>query len=114
MTHFAEGGQGRDDGAVQGGTGCSSLYRGALLFRLLDTLLTQADKLLAQKMNGRFFGGRQISAFPMDGSKRYKKSGQEVSFEGTGLGDKDHDSEAAKREEERLEKYADWLERGGE
>lgn len=65
-------------------------------------------------MNGRFFGGRTVAAFPIDGSQRYKKSGQGVDLSGTGLGDADEDEVAAKKEEERLEKYASWLEKGGE
>lgn len=67
-------------------------------------------------MNGRFFGGRTVAAFPMDGSRRYKKSGQGVDLRGAGLGgDDDEDDEAAaKKEEERLEKYAEWLEKGGD
>ncbi|BGP20206.1 hypothetical protein JCM10213_005939 [Rhodosporidiobolus nylandii] len=84
---------------------------GVITVRFKDEIAAQACIV---KMNNRFFGGRTISAFPMDGSKRYKKSGGGgVNLEGTGL-DTEQDEAAAKREEERLEKYADWLEKGGE
>ena len=62
-------------------------------------------------MNGRFFGGRSISAFLFDGSRKYRKSGQSVSLAGTGMGDDGEDEE--EKEHERLEKYAQWLEQDG-
>ncbi|GAA6017775.1 hypothetical protein JCM10207_000496 [Rhodosporidiobolus poonsookiae] len=83
---------------------------GVITVRFKDDIAAQACIV---KMGGRFFGGRTVRAFPMDGSKKYKKSGGGVSLAGTGLDD-DEDSAAAKKEEERLEKYADWLEKGGE
>ncbi|GAA5982882.1 hypothetical protein JCM11641_002616 [Rhodosporidiobolus odoratus] len=84
---------------------------GVITIRFKDEIGAQACIV---KMNNRFFGGRTISAYPMDGTKRYKKSGAGgVSLEGTGL-DTEQDEAAAKREEERLEKYADWLEKGEE
>ena len=67
-----------------------------------------------QKMNGRFFAGRTVSAYPMTGKNKFKKSGTELSLEGTGLGDADEDAESQAKEKERLEKYAEWLEKGGE
>ncbi|GAA5908516.1 hypothetical protein JCM8208_002652 [Rhodotorula glutinis] len=85
--------------------------KGVMTVRFKDELAAQA---CIAKMNGRFFGGRTVAAFPMDGSQRYKKSGQGVDLRGTGLGDEDEDDAAAKKEEERLEKYASWLEKGGE
>lgn len=65
-----------------------------------------------QKNNNRFFGGRSISAFLFDGSKRYRKSGQGVSLEGTGFGG-EVGADAAEKEKERLDKYAEWLEKDG-
>ncbi|GJN94356.1 hypothetical protein Rhopal_007430-T1 [Rhodotorula paludigena] len=85
--------------------------KGVMTVRFKEELAAQA---CIAKMNGRYFGGRTIAAFPMDGTKKYKKSGQGVDLRGTGFGDDDEDEQAAKREEERLEKYADWLEKGGE
>lgn len=65
-------------------------------------------------MNGRFFAGRTVAAYPMTGRHKFKKSGTEITFEGTGFGDATEESEAAEKEKERLDKYADWLEKGGE
>jgi HIV Tat-specific factor 1 len=72
-------------------------------------------------MNNRFFGGRTVSAFPADGSKKYRKSGAadhtEAVLAGTGLEDEEEqegEEEKKRKEEERLRKYAEWLEKGGE
>lgn len=63
-------------------------------------------------MNKRFFGGRSISAFLFDGTEKYRKTGQGgPTLEGTGLGG--DDGAVAEKERERLEKYAEWLERDG-
>ena len=63
-------------------------------------------------MNKRFFGGRSISAFLFDGTEKYRKSGQGgPTLEGTGLGGDDGSVE--EKERERLERYAEWLERDG-
>lgn len=67
-----------------------------------------------QKMNGRFFAGRTVAAYPLVGKNKFKKSGTELSLAGTGLGDADEDAAALESEKERLDKYADWLEKGGE
>ncbi|GAA6048696.1 hypothetical protein JCM3770_002026 [Rhodotorula araucariae] len=84
--------------------------KGVMTVRFKDELAAEA---CIAKMNGRFFGGRTVTAFPMDGSKKYKKSGQGADLHGSGFGDEDDDEQAAKKEEERLAKYADWLEKGG-
>lgn len=47
--------------------------------------------------DGRYFGGRQLEAFQHDGSVRYKK---------TKKGDEDES-----KENERLEKFGEWLEK---
>lgn len=77
--------------------------------RFSISLLTLLHR--AQKMDGRFFGGRSIAAFLFDGSRKYRKSGQSVSLAGTGMGDDGEDVE--EKEHERLEKYAQWLEEDG-
>ena len=67
-------------------------------------------------MNKRFFAGRSISAFLFDGTKKYKKSGQGISLEGTGFVTSE-DAESlseADREKQRLEAYAAWLEKDEE
>lgn len=53
-------------------------------------------------MDKRFFGGRQISAEIFDGKAKYKKSGGAQTEE---------EDEA---EKQRLERYAKWLEEGGD
>ncbi|OBZ83172.1 hypothetical protein A0J61_08784, partial [Choanephora cucurbitarum] len=50
----------------------------------------------------RFFSGRQISAETYDGKTKYEKSGGNSTEE---------DEEA---EKQRLERYAKWLEEGGD
>ncbi|GAA5863572.1 hypothetical protein JCM8547_007288 [Rhodosporidiobolus lusitaniae] len=85
---------------------------GIITVRFKDDIAAQACIV---KMDGRFFGGRTVSAYPMDGKKRYRKSGNASGadvLEGTGLGDEKEDEEKKRKEEERLEKYADWLEKG--
>ncbi|GAA5917803.1 hypothetical protein JCM6882_004551 [Rhodosporidiobolus microsporus] len=85
---------------------------GIITVRYKDDIGAQACVV---KMHNRFFGGRTISAFPMDGSKRYRKSGgggAEDVLKGTGLGDEEEGAD--EKEEERLKKYADWLEKGGD
>lgn len=76
-------------------------------------------------MNNRFFGGRTIKAFPADGSKKYRKSGhgdpapssgrgEGEGGEGGEAGEGQSEEEKKREEEERREKYAEWLEKGGE
>lgn len=65
-------------------------------------------------MHGRFFGGRAIAAHYLDNASKYKKSGQGVDLAGTGFGDADDDRAENEREAERLKKYAEWLEKGGD
>ncbi|GAA5985486.1 hypothetical protein JCM10908_006993 [Rhodotorula pacifica] len=84
--------------------------KGIMTVRFKDELAAEACIL---KMNGRFFAGQTVSAYPMSGKIKLKKSGAEISLEGTGLGDP-VDETASAKERERLEKYADWLEKGGE
>ncbi|GAA5830016.1 hypothetical protein JCM11251_006845 [Rhodosporidiobolus azoricus] len=72
-----------------------------------------------QKMHSRFFGGRTISAYPFDGSKKYRKSGTNATEDllaGTGLeeGGASEGGKTDEKEEERLRKYAEWLEEGKE
>lgn len=62
-------------------------------------------------MDGRFFSQRTIKAFSFDGTKKYKKGGQVDLLEGTGLGGDTGSVE--EKEKERLEKYAEWLEKDG-
>lgn len=56
-------------------------------------------------MNNRYFAGRQISAEIYDGKTKYQKSGTK----GPGLDEEEEEAEKA-----RLERYAKWLEEGGE
>ena len=64
-------------------------------------------------MNKRFFAGRSITASLFDGSQKYRKSGQGgPTLEGTGLGGDEGIVE--EKERERLERYAEWLERDHE
>lgn len=65
-----------------------------------------------QKNNGRYFGGQNISAFLMDGSMKFRKTGQGVSLAGTGFGGED-DLGAEEEEQARRDKYAAWLESEG-
>ncbi|KAJ2854338.1 hypothetical protein J3B02_002723 [Coemansia erecta] len=74
-------------------------------------------------MNGRFFGGRQIEATIYDGRKRYKSSKKssgsaedplhradsegQAQTHGQGQGGSDQKDDG--EEEERMEKYAQWL-----
>lgn len=85
--------------------------KGVMTVRFKDELAAEA---CIAKMNGRFFAGRTVSAYPMTGKNKFKKSGNELSLEGTGLGDADEEAESQAKEKERLEKYAEWLEKGGE
>ncbi|KAM0745932.1 hypothetical protein T439DRAFT_330285 [Meredithblackwellia eburnea MCA 4105] len=91
---------------------------GIITVRFKDDIAAQA---CIAKMNGRFFAGRSISAFTFDGKTKYKKGGQgqDVSLVGTGLDDDDvgggggtTDGEREReREKDRLERYAEWLEK---
>ncbi|KAM0790370.1 hypothetical protein ACM66B_003252 [Microbotryomycetes sp. NB124-2] len=84
---------------------------GILTVRFKDEL---AAKACIVKMNGRYFGGRQVRAFYLDTAQKYKKSGQGVDLVGTGFGDQGEDERENEQEEERLRKYAEWLEKGGD
>ncbi|SCV68226.1 BQ2448_347 [Microbotryum intermedium] len=83
---------------------------GIITVRFKDEVSAQA---CIAKMNGRFFGGRSIDASVLDPKKKYRRSGQGVSLEGTGL-DLEADEEADKADKERLARYAEWLEKGGD
>ncbi|ANB13985.1 Cus2p [Sugiyamaella lignohabitans] len=48
-------------------------------------------------MNGRYFGGKQLEAFPYDGKIKYRKSKKD--------GEDD-------KEQERLDKFGSWLNKG--
>lgn len=64
-------------------------------------------------MDGRFFAGRSISAYLSTGKKYKFSNNHNDSLSGTGLGG-DDDGGVDEKEKERLEKYAEWLEKGGE
>ncbi|SGY18045.1 BQ5605_C015g07962 [Microbotryum silenes-dioicae] len=83
---------------------------GIITIRFKDEVSAQA---CIAKMNGRFFGGRSIVASVLDPKQKYRRTGQGVSLEGTGL-DLEADEEASKAEKERLARYAEWLEKGGD
>ncbi|RHZ76044.1 hypothetical protein Glove_208g36 [Diversispora epigaea] len=53
------------------------------------------------KMNGRFFAGRRIEAQIFDGKRKFQKTGSKS-------------NETEEEESKRLEKYAKWLEKGGD
>ncbi|KAG8936864.1 hypothetical protein FRC02_010726 [Tulasnella sp. 418] len=76
---------------------------GVMTVKFRDSLSAQACIL---KMNGRFFDGRQVSAYLFDGKEKFKKSG------GGGMDMDDEDDDVA--EKKRLEAFASWLEQGGE
>lgn len=84
------------------------MHRGASSFGAQPCTILIATR--RQKMNGRFFGGRAIAAFTYDNQK-YKQSGKGPSLEGTGFED---DAADGQTEQERLERYSEWLEKGGE
>ncbi|CAO3643067.1 unnamed protein product [Cunninghamella echinulata] len=71
---------------------------GIISVRFMDQKSANACVLL---MNNRYFGGKQISAEIYDGQTKYKKSGS------------GHTEEDEESEKERLERYAKWLEQGG-
>ncbi|GAA5940146.1 hypothetical protein JCM1841_005963, partial [Sporobolomyces salmonicolor] len=80
--------------------------KGIMTVRFRDDLAAQA---CIAKMNKRFFAGRTIRAYPMDGSVKYRKSTR------ADEADKDEaDEEKERKEAERLDRYAEWLEKGGE
>ncbi|KAJ1723031.1 hypothetical protein LPJ53_002603 [Coemansia erecta] len=91
-----------------------------LLLDLAEDVRSECEKL-GTAMNGRFFGGRQIEAMIYDGLKRYKASkkhsarsedGQTVlenAGETKGKDDLDDDNVD---EQQRMEKYAQWLDAG--
>jgi len=79
-------------------------------------------------MNGRFFAGRTIKAYPMNSKHKFSKTGKgdggEIGFDATtttttsttttsSTSDRDNKTEEEK-EKERLKAYAEWLEKGGE
>ena len=55
----------------------------------------QTHNFPGQKMHGRFFGGRQITALQMDKKEKFQQSSNHVTEE---------------EEKERLESYEAWLE----
>ncbi|GAA5896335.1 hypothetical protein JCM5296_002948 [Sporobolomyces johnsonii] len=81
--------------------------KGIMTVRFKDDLAAQA---CIAKMNNRFFAGRTIRAYPMDGSVKYRKSTR--ADEADKADEADEDKE--RKEAERLDKYAEWLEKGGE
>ncbi|CAO3612177.1 unnamed protein product [Cunninghamella blakesleeana] len=72
---------------------------GIISVRFMEQKSANACVLL---MNNRYFGGKQISAEIYDGKTRYNKSGP-------GLTEDDEEAE-----KQRLERYAKWLEQGGD
>ncbi|GAA5901569.1 U2 snRNP complex subunit CUS2 [Sporobolomyces salmoneus] len=90
--------------------------RGIMTVRFREEL---SAKACIAKMNGRFFAGRTIQAYPMNGKHKFSKSGKgDDLLEGTGLesteGDTGGGGGEAEKEKERLKAYAEWLEKGGE
>ncbi|CAG8458555.1 6495_t:CDS:10 [Paraglomus occultum] len=71
---------------------------GVVSIRFKEPLSAEACIL---KMNGRFFGGRRVEAGLYDGKRRFQKSGSKA-------------DETEEEESARLEKYAKWLETGGD
>lgn len=65
-----------------------------------------------QKNHGRYFAGRNISAELMEGNQKYRKTGQGVSLAGTGLAG-DETLGVEEEEEQRRDKYAEWLQKEG-
>jgi HIV Tat-specific factor 1 len=65
-------------------------------------------RLSLQKMNGRFFAGRRITAEFYDGRQRYRKSGHDPS---NANADGEDDEQA---ERKRLDDFAEWLMKEGE
>ncbi|SCZ90008.1 BZ3500_MvSof-1268-A1-R1_Chr1-3g01720 [Microbotryum saponariae] len=104
----------RDECETMGTVTNVTLYdkeeEGIITIRFKDEVSAQA---CIAKMNGRFFGGRSIVASLLDPKQKYRRTGQGVSLEGTGL-DLEADEEASKAEKERLARYAEWLEKGGD
>ncbi|KAK5013568.1 hypothetical protein LTR16_001749 [Cryomyces antarcticus] len=64
----------------------------------------EAARACVRLMDGRAFGGRQVEAWIADGSEKFKKKSTKRS-----VLDQGDDNE----EEERLEKFGEWLESGG-
>ncbi|KAJ2457672.1 hypothetical protein GGF42_002538 [Coemansia sp. RSA 2424] len=87
---------------------------GVVAVKFKDELSAQA---CVKAMNGRFFAGRQIEATIYDGHTRYRSSAKASRASGSGSGhpdDGDHQgdnaSEHSDEEEQRMEKYSQWLE----
>ncbi|KAJ2891273.1 hypothetical protein IWW38_003694 [Coemansia aciculifera] len=88
---------------------------GVVAVKFKDELLAQA---CVQAMNGRFFAGRQVEASIYDGHTRYKSSSKTCQASGSGHpgnashqdDDADENSEHSDDEEQRMEKYSQWLE----
>jgi HIV Tat-specific factor 1 len=57
---------------------------------------------ILQKMNGRFFAGRKVSANYLNGKPQFKKTGREEAEEELEEGD----------EKQRLDEFAKWLQGG--
>ena len=62
----------------------------------------ESAKACVQVMDGRFFAGQKVEAYIFDGTERFKKSSM-----------KKHNENEEATEEERLERFGDWLEAGG-
>ncbi|KAJ2055617.1 hypothetical protein GGI17_006590 [Coemansia sp. S146] len=93
---------------------------GAVAVKFKDEMSAQA---CVKAMNGRFFAGRQIEASIYDGHTRYKSSakagqasgGRRAGIgshleDGDGHGSDYSDEEYEEEEEQRMEKYSQWLE----
>ncbi|PWN47371.1 hypothetical protein IE53DRAFT_390490, partial [Violaceomyces palustris] len=63
----------------------------------------QVAQICVKKMDGRFFAGRSIDAFLMEGRPRFRRSEK-------GGGGEDQDEE----EKRRVDAFGDWLENGGD
>ena len=74
---------------------------GVVTVRFADAEAAQA---CVRATNGRNFGGQVVQAYISQGKERFKKSDHK--------GPKTEEEE--REEDERLEKYGDWLEKGGD
>ncbi|GAA5967514.1 hypothetical protein JCM3765_004692 [Sporobolomyces pararoseus] len=101
--------------------------KGIMTVRFKEELSAQA---CIAKMNGRFFAGRTIKAYPMNSKHKFSKSGKgdddittsATTITGTigdsgsagGVGPGGGGDTESEKEKERLKAYAEWLEKGGE
>jgi HIV Tat-specific factor 1 len=63
-----------------------------------------------QKMNNRFFAGRQVIAHLLEGKPRFKRSGRG----GEGDDGADDDDDEASETQRRQDAFGEWLDAGGD